>query len=352
MAKKEETRQIRRRQELLAQKHTGKKTAAGTKPSSMDRRSVIAALGVGLGLGFLNPPGDTEDALDAGINTPGYLSVNDGVRMYRSMKKTLSEKLAEARKEGKPLRIFMLEAHDRPDAIVYELMVLHIARALGVSKFLLELRAPMVEEAIASRVHAITASPLETAAYERNKVEYVVTKALEQGYAPVAIDTLYPSTEALLKRRASRAADIASRMIREQVGGYELMIGHAQALSVTADVEERNAVMLSHIRSHGDAVILAGIRHGKGLVGPLRGEAARDVTFTFSDPQLAEGLSRDLSSIFLDKTGDEQIRWALNPHNAIQCASLCAAQNFDPRKLAVFVERVIEKANSTGLSRE
>ena len=125
--------------------------------ASLSRRKFIRNLGItaaGIGLtggGALLYKSHQSDDGEPQAPTvpepldPNYISLAEAMQIYRDLSKRVQEKWEEAKRQNKPLRIFVLEDHESANSLAYELMLTDIANRLGVKTLLTEIGASSVE---------------------------------------------------------------------------------------------------------------------------------------------------------------------------------------------------------------
>lgn len=299
-----------------------------------------------------------------------YLSINEAVQVYHNLQNMVTAKWKEAQSQNKPLRILVLEDHESMNALAYELMLVDIASKLGIRTLLPELGS--------NTVQTILNADYREPRMILNK-QQLLQFADKKNFNIQNIDTLYTSQSAfnqayqgLTKRLAEEALqkrynvsnlvvsiipskDVNSLLFESNISGefnptltHEQIVDNGHILRRAKEKaymtvnNERNKAMLANIKTFGNAVITMGQNHGMGIIAPLRSAQEIDVTFNVSD-KASEGKEQNGPFVDIEK---DHVHWAYSPANATQYTD----KEFDPQNVTAFVNRVIEKARSRGIS--
>jgi len=305
----------------------------------------------------------------------GEYSLEDGVQLYMSLKRSIEEKFNQAQKEKKPFRIFMLENHENMDALAYELMIVDIAKQLGIDTVLWELDKQQFNALPTTSIDIVKATSLEAKeqAWSSMVFDFATKK---RGCTVIPIDTKYASLEQYVQDVLLRTTQRANEILKEQFGleiplqvsvdnsmhmqvafQYKLpleparkaqfneMMNAAYQKILSNSLKERSEFMLSAVKDgrYSGAGVLCGKHHGVDMIPPMR-KAGDAIDVTFSLPENP----RD-NSIVLTAEAKATAEWVADPKNAIQCV---ANKHFDLANLPGFVERVSRKVNGKNRAAE
>lgn len=312
-----------------------------------------------------------------------FISPEEAKQLYISLKEDVKKKLEVAKARGKPLRIFMLEGHDSDNSLAYNIMMLNIAKELGIGNVLIE---------NSEQTLTILRDPKESSRYQfQDPKADAHFRALLQEADKLrlnvkGIDNRFPDAASMATAMRGHFAKALGEIIHRKytVKNYNLVIQAApedqflqnasyriegefnppvdmtpggrnwqefgnyieQAKGMMADAirEERDKMMGDSIKRSGAALVIIGKNHGVSLISPLRNSGEIDIAISAAD---IAAENRYLSNPAVSPKQREALAWANNPKNALRLDG----KDFNPKGLPVFIKTVIERANNTGVVR-
>lgn len=362
----------------MAQKNQPSASYAGKAKTSFNGRLATTAAGIALATGALtyvsvNSPSSVPpvSTLSPAETPSPFLSMDEAIDIYRQLEKQVKEKWEEAQRENKPLRIVILEQHGSKNALAYEMMLTDIAARLGIKTLALEQSEEVQKDSLRD--------PVDWNYPYRAPSQILLRKGVKSGMQPLAIDNRYANiaeedafwdvktaeiAEAALKSylrmpgvRVSVTADpdpassefsyhiegLSKKIEEAQVGEVGNIMSRARNEAFDVVREERNAYMVSVLEKAESAVVVTGKKHGNGILSALRDSGDIDMAVSISLNTEKHNDQQYLASGASERDKD-LLRWANDPNNVKQYEG----KDFNPETLPIFVEHVIEKANSRG----
>lgn len=376
---KEQRRQERQERQKTAELGINgeQENANPTVESPARRRVVIGAATAGVlvagGYGISHYNSDSKQD----PSQEGYISRSEAKELYSRLKKQVSDSFQAAKAENKPFRIVILENHDSANAFAHEMMLLDIARGLGLRTFLPETGDNRIADYLTLDLGGISN---EIARKQAMFKKQLVISATKKGFNNINnIDTRFSNQDEFNAYYQSLTKAIAEQDIIKRFPGStpNVIINPSQdpnnllfGFNVTGEFnpplnkeeqvelgalltkarlkaraavsEERNKSMIDEIRKYGDAVVVMGMKHGKEITPRLRSSEGGEIIFSVTDKSL---LQAEENNAVMAPGDREAIDWAKSPTNAIQYEG----RDFNPENVLTFTEKVISDAKGRGL---